>query len=528
MKKIIFLMLIFFTIGTNAQIGIGTTNPKAAIEVASSNDGLLLPRVALTNKNDCKILTPTISEIVYNTEVSGVTPHDVKPGFYFWNGTSWTELDKTLDTNSWSTTGNAGTIAGKHCLGTIDNVDFNFKRFNINSGCLGATTTSFGVNSLGINTAVGTTAYGVNALSVNTVATGNIAFGYNTLQHNAGSGNADNTAFGFEALRFNNSSNRTLAKNNTAIGARALRANITGHNNTAVGLNSLTSNTTGIFNTGIGTGTLLFNITGESNVAIGTGALRQNISGNDNNGIGRASLELNTTGNNNTAAGSNALNGNTTGIDNVSIGFISMIVNTTGSRNTAVGAFTLQHAREVMNNTVIGYRALANPSLSGHNNVVIGDQSFTFLTTGSNNIGIGKGVELTHSTASDQIRIGNTAITYAGIQVPWTITSDRRWKSDIKNSDLGLGFIKELNPVSYIRKNDKSKKLEYGFIAQELEQTLDKFGATHTGIVSKANDGMLSVRYNDLLAPMVKAIQEQQVLIEQLTKRMEELEKNEK
>jgi hypothetical protein len=33
------------------------------------------------------------------------------------------------------------------------------------------------------------------------------------------------------------------------------------------------------------------------------------------------------------------------------------------------------------------------------------------------------------------------------------------------------------------------------------------------------------VRYNDLLAPMVKAIQEQQALIEKLTKRIEELEK---
>ncbi|HEX8575880.1 MAG TPA: tail fiber domain-containing protein, partial [Flavobacterium sp.] len=104
----------------------------------------------------------------------------------------------------------------------------------------------------------------------------------------------------------------------------------------------------------------------------------------------------------------------------------------------------------------------------------------------------------------------------------------RRWKSDIKSSDLGLDFIKELHPVSYVRKNDESKKLEYGFIAQELEQTLDKFGATHTGIVSKAKDGMLSVRYNDLLAPMVKAIQEQQVIIEQLTRQMEELEKSEK
>jgi len=47
-------------------------------------------------------------------------------------------------------------------------------------------------------------------------------------------------------------------------------------------------------------------------------------------------------------------------------------------------------------------------------------------------------------------------------------------------------------------------------------------------MISKSDDGMLSIRYNDLLAPMVKAIQEQQVLIEELTKRMEDLEKSEK
>ena len=55
---------------------------------------------------------------------------------------------------------------------------------------------------------------------------------------------------------------------------------------------------------------------------------------------------------------------------------------------------------------------------------------------------------------------------------------------------------------------------EYGFIAQELESTLADFGAANNGIISKDNEGMYGVRYNDLLAPMVKAIQEQQAIIE--------------
>ena len=127
------------------------------------------------------------------------------------------------------------------------------------------------------------------------------------------------------------------------------------------------------------------------------------------------------------------------------------------------------------------------------------------------------------ATADNQVRIGNTLVTYAGVQVAWTTTSDKRWKSDIKQSALGLDFIKSLNPVSYVRNNDEKKKTEYGFIAQELEIALNKASAANNGIISKDDAGMYSVRYNDLLAPMVKAIQEQQAQIDEQKKQIEEL-----
>ena len=111
-------------------------------------------------------------------------------------------------------------------------------------------------------------------------------------------------------------------------------------------------------------------------------------------------------------------------------------------------------------------------------------------------------------TASNQVRIGNTAVTYAGVQVAWTITSDRRWKSDIQNTGLGLGFLSKLRPVSYFRNNDESKKTEYGFIAQEVEEVLKESGSKNTGMITITDEGKYELRYNDLLAPMVKAIQE--------------------
>jgi hypothetical protein len=118
------------------------------------------------------------------------------------------------------------------------------------------------------------------------------------------------------------------------------------------------------------------------------------------------------------------------------------------------------------------------------------------------------------------IRLGNTAITLASVQVAWTVTSDKRWKSDITESNLGLDFISKLKPVSYLRINDENKKHEYGFIAQELEEALLESGASNSGIISRDDKGMLSVRYNDLMAPMVKAMQEQQQQIEALKKEL--------
>jgi len=113
----------------------------------------------------------------------------------------------------------------------------------------------------------------------------------------------------------------------------------------------------------------------------------------------------------------------------------------------------------------------------------------------------------------------------ATTKVAWTTSSDKRWKSDIKQSALGLDFIKSLNPVSYVRNNDEKKKTEYGFIAQELEIALNKAGAANNGIISKDDAGMYSVRYNDLLAPMVKAIQEMNEMNKAQQKMIEEMKK---
>ena len=170
----------------------------------------------------------------------------------------------------------------------------------------------------------------------------------------------------------------------------------------------------------------------------------------------------------------------------------------------------------------MGYQS-ARFLITGNNNVAIGYRSLDNVTTGNNNIGIGFSSVVPDPTADNQIRIGGTAITYAGVQVAWTITSDKRWKNTIEDSDLGLNFINKLRPVSYLRNNDETSKLEYGFIAQELKETLKNSSSKTNGIITEDTEGMLSVRYNDLMAPMVKAIQEQDEEIQLLKSENEDL-----
>lgn len=130
------------------------------------------------------------------------------------------------------------------------------------------------------------------------------------------------------------------------------------------------------------------------------------------------------------------------------------------------------------------------------------------ITTGSNNTAIGQNAQVPTATSSNQVRIGDTLVTYAGVQVAWTVTSDKRWKSDIIDTPLGLSFIRDLRPVDYFRTNDASKRRELGLIAQEVEQTLQKHHYKNGGIITKDDAGYLSLRYNDFFAPVIRAIQE--------------------
>ncbi len=92
----------FITLQVKAQTGIGTTTPNASakLEVASTTQGFLPPRVALTATNVFSPIVGTSSAatglLVYNTASAGTAPNNVVPGYYYWNGTIWVQISNGL------------------------------------------------------------------------------------------------------------------------------------------------------------------------------------------------------------------------------------------------------------------------------------------------------------------------------------------------------------------------------------------------------------------------------------------------
>ncbi len=113
MKKI--FILLFFYSGVNAQTGIGTVSPNASakLEVASSTQGFLPPRIALTGTNDNttiknaagNAITPATGLLIYNTAIAGTAPNNVTPGYYYYNGTSWIQISAGLIIDNSKTAG---------------------------------------------------------------------------------------------------------------------------------------------------------------------------------------------------------------------------------------------------------------------------------------------------------------------------------------------------------------------------------------------------------------------------------------
>lgn len=98
MAPIKYILLMAFLLNVSsmtAQVGINTANPKAALDIESSNYGVVMPRLALTStQNESPASNPQggnipAGTVIYNTATTNNGSNDVSPGLYVWTGTQW-------------------------------------------------------------------------------------------------------------------------------------------------------------------------------------------------------------------------------------------------------------------------------------------------------------------------------------------------------------------------------------------------------------------------------------------------------
>jgi len=234
--------------------------------------------------------------------------------------------------------------------------------------------------------------------------------------------------------------------------------------------------------------------------------------------------------------------------------------NVANDRAVAIGV----NALTTMNNTTvddnynigIGYQA-GTAVTTGYWNTMVGGEAGSALTSGHNNLFLGKDAGITGSPGgnftnhSERIVLGDHDIVEANIQVDWTVASDQRDKTDFTALDLGLNFVKALAPVTY--KWDKRSKygdkyaddydlntqtpdgthkedwLDIGFKAQEVEALeiaagYNKDNKTNLTTTLSGDGKQYGIQYSKFVPILVKAIQEQNALIESLTARITTLE----
>lgn len=378
---------------------------------------------------------------------------------------------------SWQLTGNAGTNTSVNFIGTTDSKPLVLRTKNIARMRI----TSDGNVGIGL-------ASPLQKLHINGSINVDSSFGYYInnirLLHTSGL-----TTFAADQTNF-------------FAGQYAGSSVTDGFWNAALGYNALFSNTTGGSNTACGYNALYSNTTGGGNTATGTDVLHNNTEGFDNTASGILALFYNTTGYLNTAFGYSALKNNTEGQHNTAAGSYALQTNTTGDHNTAVGYLADADNGNYHNSSAFGYQALI--------------------------------------TASNQVRIGNSAVSSIGGYVNWSNISDGRFKKNVKDNVPGLAFIKALKPVTYnlditglenyqrkdiSEQNDKIKqqktdaekqtiaekeKIIYtGFVAQDVEKTAKQIGYDFSGVDAPKNSkDVYGLRYADFVVPLVKAVQE--------------------
>ncbi len=350
---------------------------------------------------------------------------------------------------------------------------------------------------------------------------GTLGFGYYALRSTNGA-NARNTAFGSALI------NTGLSHcYNTAIGHLAGCANTSGQQNTSVGHYAGRAITTPYQNNAFGFKALCTQTTGCRQIAIGACAMP---TGNGNRSIGIGFYARTGNGGDSIAIGGGAKVNDAD--RSVAIG---VEAHACARDSVAIGAFSRTYCPE---NISIGYLA----KTYGTTSTAIG---YNVQTVSDNQIAIGANMS-TYGLPANSILMGSGANNYSCVYQDWTYCSDRNEKTNIQSLpyNFGLPFIKKLRPVKFnwdIRERYVKKcgfewgqkdgslvetKENYGLIAQELEQTLQELNLRFDGLTKSKKGAQYHLASTNLLAPLVKSIQQLSVKLDTIKERLTTLENN--
>ncbi len=358
---------------------------------------------------------------------------------------------------------------------------------------------------------------GVTAGTLAVTGLNNTGLGYQSL-NSIGIGH-ENTATGSGSLQ----NALDIAQNNCAYGYQALNATTQGVNNCAFGYQSLMSLGNADDNCAMGYQTML-NCTGAgSNVAIGRSVWDTGIGvSNYNVLLGHQVARSITSGQKNISLGYRSLAANDVGSNSIAIGELAL-ASTTADGNIAIGQFSSQQMTSGSQNISIGNASLSTGTLTGTNNIALGGNTGNSYTGAeSGNILLGSSVTGTVGE-SNTTRIGvqgtQTKCVIAGIRGVTTgnanaiavlvdsagqlgtVSSSRRYKENIDDMDDASDALYKLRPVVFNYKADETKRMQYGLIAEEVEEAMPR-------MVVYNEDGLPeTVKYHDLPVLLLNEIQ---------------------
>ncbi|MDK2771945.1 MAG: tail fiber domain-containing protein [Flavobacterium sp.] len=566
MKKLILSFIfsgLFFS--SFAQIGIGTTTPStsAALDITSTNKGLLIPR--MTQAQKIAIASPATGLLIYQTDGSS--------GFWFYNGASWQPFSSGT---GWGLTGNFGTLPALNKLGTTDNQSLVLRANNTEVSRI------LGTGDVGIGTTTPTAKIHVTSNNVysflqdfSSAAIGNVSL---VTSNNPYSFNSNSGCVAADGWRID-----------TIDGSSAPCTNCVG--NRAVidyGSSTCDQDATLIVKTGpipISNIAISFDYSFDYSVtpelfsvvlynettssAVST-LLNLTADAEDTNFTGSATV---------TAGQSYSLRFRYVGnygwgvtVDNIKISAGNPVL-TIQDGNQAAGRVLISDANgngvwtnpaslaiadddwrfasgSTTNDPIYrtGYVGVGNTG-TPYSLLDVEEPSFSSLGTqfgiGNNEYFEDRSAEhtLSHNVVprvNNSISLGSAALRWSTVYATnGTInTSDKREKEAIKSLQYGTSDLMKLKPVSYQWKDEKygntlvsekDKQHKIGFIAQDLLKVIPEVVQTENwrevdGKYQQVPMERLGVNYAEILPIVIKTTQEQEVIINNIKEKQKEIE----